>query len=249
LYVDDDKTIYLADFNNNRVMKWKYGARRGQVVAGGNGKGDGPHQLNRPYDVIVDKTSDSIIVSDNGNLRVVRWSRRNVTTRGEILIANIGAAGLAMDDDGFLYVADELKHEVRRYRIGDTESTLIAGGNGKGNRLDQLCEPWYVFIDRDRSVYVSDWGNHRVVKWEQGATQGIIVAGGHGKGSSLRHVSTPEGIVVDQFGTVYVADSWNDRIMRWPKGATKGSVIIGGNGLNCPIGLTFDHRVQRFSAQ
>ncbi|CAF3401460.1 unnamed protein product [Rotaria socialis] len=259
LYVDDNETIYLADFNNNRIMEWKRGAKRGTVVAGGNGKGNGAHQLNRPYDVVVEKNSNSLIISDNGNLRVVRWSRRNGTTHGETLISNISCAGLAMDEHGFLYVVDEGKHEVRRYRIGDTEGTLVAGGNGQGNRLDQLCQPWYVFLDRDHSVYVSDWGNHRVIKWADGEKQGIIVAGGHGKGNSLKHLSSPEGVVVDKLGTVYVSDSWNDRIMRWPKGATQGDVIIGRNRLSCPIGLSFDHhgnlyvvdwgnhRAQRFS--
>ncbi|CAF1474254.1 unnamed protein product, partial [Rotaria sp. Silwood1] len=106
------------------------------------------------------------------------------------------------------------------------------GGNGSGNRLDQLSYPQYVFVDRDHSVYVCDGNNHRVMKWMEGAKQGIVVAGGQGKGNGLTQLSYPRGVVVDQLGTVYVADEWNNRIMRWPKGATQGSVIVGGNVLN-----------------
>ena len=259
LDVDDDGTVYVADCNNHCVMQWKPCAKRGFIVAGGQMKGDGARQLNRPYDVIVDKKNDSLIISDNGNARVVRWSLRNHTTAGEILISNISCAGLTMDDKGFLYVVDQDTHEVRRYEIGDTKGIVVAGGNGKGNCLNQLCEPWYIFVDRNHSLYVSDWGNHRVMKWKKDATQGIVVAGGNGLGNDFEHLHSPERVVVDQAGTVYVADSRNDRIMSWSKGATQGKVIIGKHRLGCPIGLSFDrhsnlyivdwgnNRVQRFS--
>ncbi|CAF3783159.1 unnamed protein product [Rotaria sp. Silwood1] len=246
LYIDEDQTIYVADLFNHRIMEWKSGATNGKVVAGGNEEGKGAHQLNGPRDVIINKENDSLIICDYWNKRVVRWPRRN-GTRGETIISNIACYGLTMDDNGSLYVVDEGKHEVRRYKIGDTQGTVVAGGNGEGNRLDQLSSPQSVFVDRDHSVYVSDWGNHRVMKWEEGATQCIIVAGGQGEGNSLTQLHGPNVIVVDQLGTVYVTDSSNHRIMRWSKGATQGSVILGGNGqgaqsnqLYSPTGLSFD---------
>ncbi|CAF5064509.1 unnamed protein product, partial [Rotaria sp. Silwood1] len=256
LYVDDDQTIYVADEWNHRIVEWKSGATNGKVVAGGNGS----RHLYNPLDVIVDKESDSLIISDCGHNRVVRWPRRN-GTRGETIISNIACFGLTMDDNGSLYVVDYEKHEVRRYKIGDTKGTLVAGGNGQGSRLDQLSGPSYVFVDRDHSVYVSDLGNDRVMKWEEGAKQGIVVADGQEEGNSLSQLNCPQGVVVDQLGTVYVTDSWNHRIMRWPKGATQGSVIVGGllNQLQYPVGLSFDrhgnlyvvdygnHRVQKFN--
>ncbi|CAF4889585.1 unnamed protein product [Rotaria sp. Silwood1] len=265
LYVDDDLTIYVADYGNHRIVEWKSGATNGKVVAGGNGEGNGAHQLNCPLDVIIDKESDCLIISDWQNKRVVRWPRRN-GTRGETIISNISCIGLTVDDNGYPYVVDDEKHEVRRYKIGDTKGTVVAGGNGEGNRLDQLTGPHYVFVDRDHSVYVSDFGNDRVMKWEEGAIQGIVVAGGQGQGNSLTQLDCPQGVVVDQLGTVYVIDDENHRIMRWPKGATQGSVIVGGNAegaqsnqLSYPIGLSFDrhgnlyvvdwgnHRVQKFN--
>ncbi|CAF5155550.1 unnamed protein product, partial [Rotaria sp. Silwood1] len=147
---------------NHRIVEWKSGATNGKVVAGGNGEGNGAHQLNRPCDVIIDKESDSLVISDRWNNRVVRWPRRN-GTRGETIISNISCFGLTMDNNSSLYVVDYEKHEVRRYKIGDTQGTVVAGGNGKGHRLDQLSYPHYVFVDRDHSVYVSDWENNRVM--------------------------------------------------------------------------------------
>ncbi|CAF1064860.1 unnamed protein product [Rotaria sordida] len=267
LYVDDDQTIYVADHWNHRIMEWKYGATSDQVIAGGNGQGNGANQLNFPFDVIVDNERDSLIISDTNNNRVVRWPRRN-GTRGETIISNISCMGLTMDENGSLYVVNWKKHEVRRYRIGDTEGTVVAGENGEGNRLDQLSGPHNVFVDRNHSLYVSDYDNHCVMKWEERAKQGIVVAGDQEYGYSLTQLNNPVGAVVDQLGTVYVADSWNDRIMRWPKGATQGSVIAGGNGrgresnqLTLPSGLSFDRhdnlyvidrdntRVQKFSIE
>jgi sugar lactone lactonase YvrE len=261
LYVDDDQTAYVADQLNHRIVEWKWGAPSGQVAAGGNGQGSGAHQLSYPQDVIVDKERDSLIICDHLNKRVVRWPRRNGTS-GETIISNISCWGLTTDENGSLYVTDVVKHEVRRYRRGESEGTVVAGGN----RLDQLFNPHYVFVDRDHSVYVSDCGNHRVMKWVEGAKQGIVVAGGQGEGNGLTQLSYPEGIVVDQLGTVYVVDRGNARIMGWVKGATQGSVIVGGNGgggqsnqLNLPRGLSFDrhgniyvvdrgnHRIQKFN--
>jgi sugar lactone lactonase YvrE len=265
LYIDDEQTIYIADQLNHRIIEWKWNATSGQVVAGGNEKGNEAHQLSYPRDVIVDKERDNLIICDYGNRRVVRWSRRNGTS-GETIISNIDCWGLTMDENGSLYVIDNGKHEVRRYRRGESQGTVVAGGNGNGNRLDQLSYPHYVFVDRDHSVYVSEYGNNRVMKWMEGAKEGIVVAGGQGKGNSLRQLSYPKGVVVDQLDTVYVADFGNARIMRWMKGATQGNIIVGGNGrgeqsnqLNRPIGLSFDrhgnlyvveygnHRVQKFN--
>ncbi|CAF5018488.1 unnamed protein product, partial [Rotaria sp. Silwood1] len=151
LYVDDDQTIYVADQFNHRIMEWKRGATSGQVVVGGNGKGSGTHQLSNPFDVIVDKETDSLIICDYSNNRVVRWPRRNGTS-GETIISNINCVGLTMDENGSLYVVDYGKDEVRRYRRGESQGTVVAGGNGSGNRLDQLNGPQYVFVDRNNSV-------------------------------------------------------------------------------------------------
>ncbi|CAF3705199.1 unnamed protein product [Rotaria socialis] len=269
LYIDDDQTVYVADANNHRIVEWKLGAMSGQVIDGGNEEGSWAHQLSKPTDVIFDKERDSLIICDSLNKRVVRWPRRNGTSR-KTIIFDIYCRGLTMDENGSLYVVDYGKHEVRRYQKRESQGTVVAGGNRRGNRLDQLSDPQYVCVDRDHSVHVSEWGNHRVMKWMKGAKEGIVVAGGQGEGNGLTQLSYPGGVVVDQLGTVYVADDGNNRIMRWPKGATQGSVIVGGNGrgkqsnqLNQPIGLSFDrhgnlyvvdygygnHRVQKFNIE
>jgi sugar lactone lactonase YvrE len=247
LYVDyTDQTVYVTDHCNHRIVAWKEGAKTGQIVAGGNKSGNRNNQLNSPIDVIVDKENDSLLICDGGNRRVVRWPRQN-GTQGQTIIPDISCYSLTMDDNGYLYVSDSGKHEVKQWRIGDTHGTVVAGGNGEGDRLDQFSCPTFIFVGHDQSLYVSDYNNHRVMKWIKGAKEGIVVAGGQGKGNSLTQLSNPGGIAVDQLGTVYVADYDNHRVMRWLKGAKKGSIVVNGyssendaNQLFNPSGLSLD---------
>ncbi|CAF2061440.1 unnamed protein product, partial [Rotaria magnacalcarata] len=76
-----------------------------------------------------------------------------------------------MDEQRYLYVSDWKKHEVRRYQLGEKNGTLVAGGNGEGDGLNQLNLPAFLFVDRQQNVYVSDNKNHRVMKWKKGATE------------------------------------------------------------------------------
>ncbi|CAF4277767.1 unnamed protein product, partial [Rotaria sordida] len=161
------------------------GDPNGQVVAGGNGQGNRLDQLNSPTDVLIDKETDSLIICDRDNRRVVRWSRRSGTTQGEILIDNVWCWGLAMDDQRYLYISDTANDEVRRYQIGDKNGAIVAGGNGEGADLNQFNDPRYIFVDQQQTVYVSDHRNHRVMKWNKGAKEGIVVAGGQGYGNAL----------------------------------------------------------------
>ncbi|CAF1593376.1 unnamed protein product [Rotaria magnacalcarata] len=106
--------------NNNQVLARQTlnNTTNGQVVAGvaaGKRPGSPLDQLICPIDVLIDKWTDSLIICDMGNRRVVLWSRRSGTTQGEILINNIDCWGLAIDDQRYLYVSNYKKHEARRY--------------------------------------------------------------------------------------------------------------------------------------
>lgn len=239
-------------------MKWKFGERKGQIIAGGNRV----DLLSHPTDIIVDHRTNSLIVCDWGNRKVLRWSITDPNDR-EVLISDIRCYGLMMNENGDLFVSDRDKHEVKRWRKGEKEGTTVAGGNGRGDQLNQLDSPAYIFIDGNETVYVSDCNNHRVMKWIKDAKEGIVVAGGHGQGDSLKQLNYPCGLLVIDAGDVYVADNLNHRVMCWPLGSREGHVIVGGNGqksnqLNYVRGLSLDvnnnlyvadlwnHRIQRF---
>ena len=262
-----DRTMYVADSSNNRIMKYNPGSMIGRRIDVRYLPGHRSDPLNGPSNVILDPSSSNWIICDCRNRRVLELAR-HVGACAKVLVENTACFGLAMDADRFLYVSDPERHEVRRYAAGSRHGTVVAGGHGQGDGLNQLDHPSYIAIDDDQSVYVSDAWNHRVMRWDKHAEQGVIVAGGHGRGERLDQLNQPTGLLIDRQGTVYVTDCRNNRVMRWRKGARQGDVIAGrlvpgygANQLNAPEGLVFDrcgnlyvadsnnHRIQLFDIQ
>ncbi|CAF1302171.1 unnamed protein product, partial [Adineta steineri] len=206
MFINSSNSVYIADSRNHRIVKWKFNSNIGQIIAGGNGKGNQSNQLDYPRDIIFDRKNYSFVIADYGNKRVIRYSDRTETYE-QILISNINCWGLTIDKNGFIYVSDCENNEVRRWKEGDKQGELVAGGNGKGNHLKQLNFPANIFIDEDYSLYISDLSNHRVMKWKKDAKEGIIVAGGNGQGNSLKQLYHPRGVIVDHLGQIYVADA------------------------------------------
>ncbi|CAF1552394.1 unnamed protein product, partial [Adineta ricciae] len=224
IFVDQYQGIFIADADNHRIVQWKLNQNSGKIVAGG--KGNRTDQLNVPTDVIVDEENNSLIITDCWNRRVIRWfNETNKKFSSKIL-------------DVLVWKIGEMKGK---------KGIVVAGGNGKGNQMNQLNLPHFIFVDDEQSIYVSDSGNHRVMKWRKDAKEGIVVAGGNGQGKELNQLIYPQGIIVDDFGQIYVTDSWNNRIMRWNEGKREGEIIVGGNGegnelnqLLAPTCLSFD---------
>ncbi|CAF1543093.1 unnamed protein product, partial [Adineta ricciae] len=243
IFIDRNQNIFIADSKNDRIVQWKINENKGKIVVDGNG--NKTDQLNSPTDVIYDEENNSLIIAYSRNKRVIRWWNQN---QQEILIDNISCWSLTKDKFGFLYVSDTDKNEVRRWKIGEKgEGKLVAGGNGRGNRTDQLNSPRFIVVNDEQSIFVSDYNNHRVMKWEKDAKEGIVVAGGNRSGFYLNQLAFPQGIIVDDFGRIYVSDTYNHRIMRWYEGGKEGEIIVGGNGngqqsnqLSYPQGLSFD---------
>jgi len=217
--LDENGNLLIVDQYNHQVLEWTLTTSTSTVVAGGNGPGNQTNQLNEPINLCIETKTDTLIICDFMNRRMVRWPRRN-GANGEIIIGKINCLGLAMDNIGFLYVSDYIRNEVKRYQIGDTEGIVIAGGNGKGNDLNQLNLPSYMFVDEDYSVYIADYENYRVMKWTKDAREGIIIAQGILNTKSMWQLSIPQGLFVDQLGTLYVSDFHNNRIVRWNNNAS-----------------------------
>ncbi|CAF1024196.1 unnamed protein product [Adineta steineri] len=245
IFIDRKKSILIADFHNHRIVKWKYNGKKGKIIAGGNRYGNQMDELRYPADVIVDQENHSIIIADRGNSRVIEWMNHNQ----QILIDDIDCHGLAIDKHGYLYVSDWKNNEVRRWKMGEynNKGIIVAGGNGKGDQLNQLDCPTFIFVDKDQAVYISDRDNNRVMKWRKDAKKGTIVAGGNAHGENLNQLYHPQGLIVDHLGQIYVAEWGNDRVVRWCEGKKEGEIVVGGNGrgnhsnqLNHPSGLSFD---------
>ena len=64
---DDNQSIVIADFGNDRIVEWKIGASNGKVIAGGRGRGNRLDQLDGPTDVLIDKETNSLFIADRNN--------------------------------------------------------------------------------------------------------------------------------------------------------------------------------------
>ncbi|CAF3777981.1 unnamed protein product [Rotaria sp. Silwood1] len=238
LCVNENQVVFIADALNHRIMKHYPGATGGIAIVGSITSGYACDRLCGPSSVVLRRRLESLFICDYHNRRVLQFKYRRckggktvmrnkkccrrsngLDKYGKVVIDNVECCGLAVDDEGSLYISDTEHHAVKCYRAGDQHGTVVAGGNGQGSRPNQLNHPTYIFVGRDQSVYVSDTWNNRIMKWSNGATTGVVVAGGHGKGLCRTQLNFPAGLLVDQFGALYVADCWNHRVIRWYDGA------------------------------
>jgi DNA-binding beta-propeller fold protein YncE len=78
--VDWTGALYVADTNNNRVLRYESGSTTGTLVAGSQmgEPGTALNSLTAPTDVKVDYAGN-VYISDTGNHRIVKWCAPGVT--------------------------------------------------------------------------------------------------------------------------------------------------------------------------
>jgi sugar lactone lactonase YvrE len=141
--------------------------------------------------------------------------------------------GLALDDQGRLYVSDTLNHAIRRIDFDADRIETIAGTGEAGYSGDagpateaQLNNPRDLQLGPDgQFLYVADELNHRVraIDLNDGSIDtvaGTGDAGYDGEGLPPRESSLdrPAGLAFDADGYLYIADAYNHRIRRFNPG-------------------------------
>merc|ERR1719379_2975433 len=263
---DAGVAVYVADYENSRVVRWADGATEGEVVAGNNGRGGGLHQLNYPEGVALGPDG-TVYVADRSNHRVMAWAPGS--TEGTVVAGRwegSAAPGSAMDQlynptklrvdsDGTLFISDHSNHRVVSWAPGASEGTTVAGfGNpGSGTEVYRLYNPKGIELT-DGVITVVDSSNHRIVQWSESTSaiqQGAfeqpdisVFAGGYGAGAAAWQLYHPFGIA-EYDGKFYISDAYNHRVVRWGRGDTVGTTVAGFNGagntfsqLNRPRALT-----------
>jgi sugar lactone lactonase YvrE len=136
-----------------------------------------------------------------------------------------GPAGLAVDGDGNVLIAELKRSTIRRVDAASAIITTVAGNGSAGFSGDggpatraTLNRPEGVAVDRLGNIYIADSGNHRI---RRVAADGIIttLAGGgeedpcryDGIATAVR-LNHPAGVAVDAAGTVYFNDYGHDII-------------------------------------
>jgi sugar lactone lactonase YvrE len=183
-------SLYIADFENNRIRRVDVETGQIRTVAGTGVAGfDGDDGiatsalLDGPFGVTAD-TSGNLYVADSRNHRIRRVDAATgrITTFVGTGEGSFGGddtsavearlslpAGLAFDPANNLYIADASNHRVRRVdavtgRIATIAGTGEAGygGDGVPATTATLQTPFGVAVDAVGNVYIADRGNNRV---------------------------------------------------------------------------------------
>ncbi len=129
---------------------------------------------------------------------------------GQLLFAQ----GIAVDDEGSIYVADTNNHRIQKF---GSDGVFIAawGGTINGSSDDgKFDHPTGVAVDADGYIYVADRENHRVQKLKP---NGQLEAKWGTKGSGDGNLKYPYRLSVVSEGTyagVYIVDTGNTRIQK-----------------------------------
>ncbi len=270
--VDDSGNLFVVDGTRSLIHRiTPDGTIR--VVAGNGGRGSsgdgGPatkaeigfSNWEDPTGLALDR-SGNLYYSDFSNHRVRRIGVDGIITTiagtgsgafggdgGPAAQAQLSApAGLAMDANGNLYVADSGNHRVRK--IDSTGViTTVAGTGEKGFAGDggpavnaQLASPIDVAIDLNGNLYIAESGTSRVRKVDSGGTISTVAGGGTrspADGVLATEVSLGSrltGVAVDPQGNLHL--NLTSRVFRLTSDGrlvpAVGSGVIGNTGEGGP---------------
>ncbi|CAF1409097.1 unnamed protein product [Adineta steineri] len=104
---------------------------------------------------------------------------------------------------------------VSKFSKWKQNAITVAGGNGPGQKLNQVLYPQGIFIDEKKNIFIPDTNNHRIVEWKYNAKEGQIIAGGNGPGNQMDQLFFPTDVIVDrQTHLIIIADHFNRRMIQ-----------------------------------
>ncbi|CAF1375703.1 unnamed protein product [Didymodactylos carnosus] len=175
-----------------------------------------PNESNSPL-YIVDTQNERVLQYDakgtsEGHIVVLGGEGRGdgvnqLENPQDVTVDPQDAYHIYVDEEESVYVADHENHRIMKWKKGASEGEVVAGGNGRGRNLNQLCYPSSVYVDRRKSVYVTDTINDRIVRWLKGAKSGSTVIAGSNKGDV--GVCNPKDLTFDRNGNLYLTDENN----------------------------------------
>ncbi len=238
------------------------------------------NRLNHPSQMVIDQRSGRLFVSDTDNNRVLSWPSLPAFTNGQAADLVIGQsdlsgtrpqgglgsisdaglnapAGLALDVEGSLFVADQKNNRVLAFRapfstgmhaflvLGQPDFNFgLANWGGLPSEFT-LSGPTGVFADAGGDLFVADSGNNRVLNYLRPFSNGVAAIfvlgqpnfltnspnqGGPVGANTLNH---PTSLLVDASNQLFVADRDNNRVLVFAAPVTSGksaSLVFGQPG-------------------
>lgn len=281
LILDAKGEVLVADSQNHRIRKLANNGYTSTLAGAQHGLmgpyfADGPGeqaQFNLPTAMAL-HPNGNIYIADTDNHRIrVMTPDGTVSTfvgTGVAGYANGNPAvaqfrrpqGIAIDQQGNIYVADTDNHSIRKITAAGSVTTLAGNGqsgflNGKGEAA-RFHFPTALAIQKNGDLYLADTFNHSIRK----ITNGVVsTLAGDGKEGFLdgpgfqAQFRFPQGLAFDSQQNLYIADTGNHRIRKYL--ADQQVITLAGNGqaayadgnaavtqFNHPIGLLFNPQGQ-----
>jgi len=226
---DGEGRVWAADPEAHAVHVFDLVERRADYLLTA-----GEQLLVSPVGVAYDPKRKWLYVSDTGLNQVFVLDRKGRLLGTRAPEQGFGRpAGMALDRDGKLYVADALRGRIEVFSPEGEPLRVFGEGT--------LYRPANLAVDAAGQVFVVDSLNFRIVVFgSEGEVRATIGAIGDGPGSFAR----PRGVAVDSQGHIYVSDAAFDNIQIFDMA---GNLLLfwGGAGaepgkFNMPAGLFFD---------
>lgn len=125
IYVDTNRTLFIADYCNNQIQKWPTGSSIGITVL----------NINSPSDLFVDSYDMMYVASGNGIFRYFM----NSDTIERIVTTAESTFNFNFDRNRNLYVVDDYNNDIKRYNVISTNCGKFSKVNYKRSKqsLDQ----------------------------------------------------------------------------------------------------------------
>lgn len=258
-----DTEVFVSDARNGRIQVFDH---QGRFKREFGTTGDGIGELGRPMNLTIH--DEKLYVPEYMNDRIQVFS-----LAGESL-AVIGGpgeepgqfdapGGVAVAENGDLFVADFYNHRVQHLRADGTfvKQWGTTGETGKG--AGEFTYPTDVTFADDGTLYVADGYGNRVQAFDTGGDfllkwGGPFALGLYGPFKGW--LTTATSTAVGPEGNVFVADFYNDRIQKFAadggyltafgsepdnSGHTAMAVAIGSDGTVWSVNFA-DNRVEKW---
>lgn len=208
LTVHHDGRLFIADTHYSRVMIYD---QDGNFLAKFGENGLGPGQFQLVTDVVVDRYGNIYVGEYGGNDRISKFAPDLTFIKcfGDQPVGGARLsrpAGLAIDADDNLWVADACNHRIVKFGL---DGEYVAGFGEMGLAPGQLRWPYDIDVRADGTLLISEYGNNRL-QWFDRSGKSIRVWGQAGR--NLGELYSPWGAVEAPNGLLYVLDSLNHRV-------------------------------------